>query len=475
VRWTPPQLAFLEDRAKRKLIRLGQQVGGKTTAGLAEVIWRCEGHHPYLGAIPHPVGRPYQAWVVCYSEAQSLQIQAKLAALLPAEVLEYKRKGRLVNEYRGIAAGFRGKYKTVTFPNGATIIFKTTKQGPQALASGTVDCILVDEPTSPECWGEVLGRVRRTGGVILLSLTPYGYPTEFLQAEVAAGMISDHRYDLTAENVTPQGGTGPLCTGEGVPMDEAWIAQQRATTPESIRGVVLDGHWEQRGVARYFSCFDARVGGAHITTGRPQGQVELRLGIDHGDRPGKQIAILLAVEYSSTREDAIYADKRARVWVLDEYTDPTGLASPADDARGILDMLARHGQRWTDLDYVMGDRVHMPGSARQKSNKDLQAQLGRLLSVPREALRPQIYTVKKTRGNLRDYVGSGARWIYQAIASGAFSIHPRCVKTIDALNKWTGPGPDTPEKDPIDALRYGLETVIYGGIKSEAAPEVRMH
>jgi hypothetical protein len=471
VRWTPPQLAFLQDPNKRKLLRLGQQVGGKTTAGLAELIWRCEGEHPHIGPIAHPVGRPYQAWVVCYSDSQSLQIQSKLAALLPSYVLEYKRKGRIVNEYRGVADGFRGKYKSVTFPSGATIIFKTTKQGPQALASGTVDCILVDEPTSPACWGEILGRVRRTGGVILLTLTPYGYPTEFLQAEVSAGNVIDHRYDLTEENVTPLGGTGPLCTGEGVPMDAAWIERQRRETPEAIRGVVLDGHWEQRGVARYFSCFDQRVNGAHISTSVPTGDVELRLGIDHGDRPGKQIVVLLAIQHLETRGD-VYADRRVAVWVLDEYTDPTGLASPADDARGILDMLARHGQTWTDLHYVMGDRVHMPGSARQKSNKDLSAQLSRLLGVPRDSLRPAIYTVKKSRGNLRDYVGTGARWIYQCMAApGGFHVHPRCESVIWALNSWTGPGPDCPEKDPVDALRYGLETLIFGGIKA-GIPEI---
>ena len=121
----------------------------------------------------------------------------------------------------------------------------------------------------------------------------------------------------------------------------------------------------------------------------------------------------------------------------------------------------------------MGDRVHMPGTARQKSNRDLQAQLARLMSVTKDSIRPQIRTVRKSRGNLRDYVGSGARWIFQAMAApNGFTIHPRCQRTIWALNNWTGPGPDCPEKDPVDALRYGLETVIYGGHKPGPAPEV---
>ena len=103
------------------------------------------------------------------------------------------------------------------------------------------------------------------------------------------------------------------------------------------------------------------------------------------------------------------------------------------------------------------------------------AQLAKLLAVPRDGLRPQIYTVKKSRGNLRDYVGTGARWIYQAMASGSFVISPRCKRTIDALNRWAGPGPDCPEKDPVDALRYALETVVFGGVRSGGPPpEIHM-
>lgn len=466
IQWTPPQAAFLQSRARKKLLRLGQQVGGKTTAGLAEIIWRCEGRHPYLGPIEHPRDRPYQAWIVCYSHAQSLQIQAKLAALLPSYVLEYRRRNKLVNEYLGVARGFRGKHTSITFPSGATIVFKTTEQGPQALASGTVDAILVDEPTSEECWVEILGRVRRSGGVVLLTLTPYGRPTDYLQAEVECGNVEDLRFDLTPANVTPVGSPTPLRTGAGELMDAAWIARTRAETPETIRDVVLDGHWERRGAARYFSVFDARSPGDHVSTLAPTGTVELRLGIDHGDRPGKQIAVLVAVQYVEGRADT-YTDRRAVVWVLDEYTDPTGLASPRDDARGILDMLRRHGQQWSDLDVALGDRVHMPGTARQKSNKDLAAQLSKLLGVPADLMRPRIMTVQKNRGNLRDYVGSGSRWLFHAMASpGGFHIHPRCKRTIEALNKWTGPGPDTPEKDPVDALRYALDSVIYGGLRA---------
>jgi len=181
------------------------------------------------------------------------------------------------------------------------------------------------------------------------------------------------------------------------------------------------------------------------------------------------IAVLLAVARVTDDLDGTYADHRARVWVLDEYVDRTGLASPVEDARGILDMLRRHGMEWHQLAHAMGDRVHLSGEARQKSNKDLAAQIARLLTVPRDGLQPPIRIVKKSRGGRRDYVGTGARWIYQAMAApGGWRVHPRCERVIDALNTWTGPGPDCDEKDPIDALRYGLEDLIWGGVKPAA-------
>jgi hypothetical protein len=447
-------------------VKAGAGTQGKTTVGLADTVWRCLGEHPYQTLPPRPKGRGFQAWVVCYSHQQSLQIQAKLWALLPKDRLHP------ATEYKGLAAGFRGKYPSVTFRDvfgkWTTILFKTTKQGPEALASGTVDHVQVDEPTEQNCWQELKGRVRRTAGTIRGTLTPINRDVRYLQEEVEAGLVVRHRYDLTEANATPEGSTRPLTLEDGTPITDAWIAEERKRTPEAVRGVVLDGHWETRGVARYFSPFVADMGikGSHVSTELPQGEVELRLGIDHGDRPGKQIAVLLAVARDTHARDDVYADHRARVWIVDEYTDPTGLASPADDARGILDMLRRHGMEWHHLTHVMGDRVHLPGGARQKSNKDLAAQVGRLLGVPREGLRPQIRTVRKSRGGRRGYVETGARWLYQLmVAPGGLRVHPRCERTIWALNEWTGPGPDCPEKDPIDALRYALEDLVWGGIK----------
>ena len=52
------------------MLRTGNQVYGKTTAALGELIWRCLGTHPYLVTAKPPI----KCWVVCASWPQSLAI-----------------------------------------------------------------------------------------------------------------------------------------------------------------------------------------------------------------------------------------------------------------------------------------------------------------------------------------------------------------------------------------------------------------
>ena len=79
MRWLPGQQAFLSDPSPRKLFRAGNQAMGKTTCGLADVVFRCLGEHPFLD-VPTP---PIEAWVLCASWSQSLAVQTKLWDMLP--------------------------------------------------------------------------------------------------------------------------------------------------------------------------------------------------------------------------------------------------------------------------------------------------------------------------------------------------------------------------------------------------------
>lgn len=453
IQWTPPQWAFLIDTSRYKCLRLSEQLGGKTTAGLAACIDYALGTEKF---VPRAHKGPVTIWIVCHSDRQSVSIQSKLNKLLPWDLVDDSTE--FINE----AKGFRGRNTAIVFKNGSVILFKTTKSGVEALKSGTVHMILMDEPSTEECYQQCKSRLRRTNGFLLCTLTPIHADCSYLKEDVDRGLVSDHCYPLTVENCTPIGSSTPLALEDGTPISEAYIQQLRAETPAHLAATSLDGEWEARGTDRYFDVFvmDPSVPGSHVTPLVPAGvELALHLGVDHGDRPGKQMALLVGIEHVTTTH--------VKVWVLDEYTDPTGEALPEDDARGILDMLGRHRWEWSDLDFAMGDRVHLPGSGRQKSNRDLMVQIGRAMGMPNpNALRPIIRTAKRGEGRGRGSVSIGARWIYHAMVRGSFHVHPRCKRLIAALNEWTGPGPDSEAKDPVDALRYALDPIIYQGRKA---------
>lgn len=391
----------------------------------------------------HPIRHdpPITAWICTFSHQQSLSIQEKLWKLLPKDELADSV------EYLGPARGFRGKNTSVKFANGSVILLKTTMAGPHAVASGTVHAVLVDEPTTEPVYRELRARLRRTRGVLGFTATPINSDCRWLEDEVKAGKINYHRHDLSVENVTPLGDTRPLPCEDGTPMDQAYIDQLVEETPAAIADTALHGHFRSQLIGAWLDCFisDPSIPGSHVSTFLPEGvPLRVHVAIDHGDKPGKQHAVLAYIEET---------EHGPRVYVVDEYTDETGLAIPEDDARGILAMLARHNLHWRDVDFAIGDRTHLPGSGRQKSNRDLMAHVAKALGTPRAALRPEIKTAK--RGWDRVSVQPSARWLYEAMVRGSFFIHPRCERTIEGITIWTGPGHgDNPGKDQVDTLRY---------------------
>jgi hypothetical protein len=444
MRWMPLQWEFLHSAARVKQIRCGNQAQGKSTAALAEVVGRCRGIHPLGEDGPSVHSPPIEAWVICASWAQSIAIQGKLWALLPKDEITED------TEYDPVR-GFRGRHAVVKFRNGSIIRIKTTRQQGLSLAGATIDVALFDEPPeSQRLFVEVLQRLLHRGGVLLLAYTPVNAPTEYLRELVDAGQIEDHWRPLTPESLIPIGCTQPIMGPDGTLRDAAWIESLRSKIPPHEAPVVIDGEWEMRVLDRYFSCF--RNGGpeSHVHARVPTHDVDLVLGIDHGSRPGKQIAVLMLVWALEDGSHSIY--------VLDEYVDHTGTATPADDAKSIVALLARHHFKWSDLKHVYGDRVHLPGRAEQKSNKDLQAQIAKLLKV--KSLEPGIRTAKRGTGRGGGSTQVRARWLFHRMVKDAFAVHPRCERLVQAIESFTLRDDDS--KDPIDAVVYGLDPYTFG-------------
>lgn len=452
MRWLPVQDKYLRSKSKRRLLRTGNQLG-KTTAALADLAWTALGEHPYRSD-----GRkePGEYWVVCASWSQSVAIQNKLYALLPQDRIHG------ATSYDPVA-GFKNKNPAVRVRHSSgewsIIRFKTTQQGTLDLAGATISGALFDEPPSSQgIFSEVLKRVQAKGGWISIVMTPIGAPVEWIKDLVDKGVLEDINTRLTPEALRPLGARIPRRLPDGTLCDAAWIAKITDETPSHEVDVRIHGGWEIRSTERYFSGFRSTGADSHVHDRIPTGNVDLFLGIDHGSKPGKQIALLIA-HWTQTPlgEDE---DPYDAIYVLDEYVDETGGGTPDKDARGILAMLARNHLKWSELDQVFGDRVHLKGRGEQKSNRDLQVAICRARKVASDAIYPAIRTVKRGEGHGKGSLTVGSRWLFtQMIRPGGFGVHPRCTRLIGALDRYTMADDDW--KDPVDALRYGCDDLIF--------------
>jgi hypothetical protein len=449
LRWLPAQHEFLTTDARLKLLRLGNQFGGKTTVGLSEVNFRCTGKHPFIDVTPPPI----EAWIVCASWSQSVAIQRKFWELCDKDELD---PDTVFDPMRG----FRGKNPAVRYKNGSIVRFKTTNQGGLNLAGATIHFVLIDEPTEQRIFEELKKRLLRTNGSMALTLTPINGPTDYLRELAEKGALVDIWHRLEPEQLIPIGAELPMRLPDGTPMDDAWIERIRAETLDLEEPVIVDGEWETRTQGRVFGAFDPRPkGGRHITAVVPDVDLKVCLGVDHGQKDFKQVALLVGVDVSDPQN--------TRVHVLDEYVGE-GNTLPKDDAKAILAMLARWGWRWEHIDHARGDKPYDGAASRRvsirKSNKELMVAIKKQLGLSsRDRLTPYIKQAKTGAGGGRGSIDRGCTWLHRCmLREGGFTVHPRCKRLIESMEKWDYR--DNDYKDPIDALRYATWTyAIQGG------------
>ena len=463
IAWLPLQLRYLRSRSNRRLLRAGNQSLGKTTVALADLYLSAIGEHPYRTNKT----TPGEYWVICASWSQSIAIQGKLHALIAPMRLHAETAFDDMHGFRAKNPAVRVLHKN----GGYSIIrFRTTQQGTLDLAGATIDGALFDEvPSSEAIYSEVCKRTQARGGWVAIAMTPIGAPVDWVRREAEDGRLEDIWAPLSEEGLIPEGATEPRWLPSGEQCTADWIASVEAATPPHEVPVRVHGAWEIRIATRYFATFRSTGPNPHVHDNTPDGDVRLYLGIDHGDRPGKQIALLCALWGNVGGTPSVY--------VLDEYSDDVGTANPADDARGILAMLQRNDFAWSDLEGAYGDRIHMPGMGGQKSNKDLFAQVARELGKTSGQVYPIIKTVKRGTGRGPGSVEVGLRWIFHAITANRLHIHPRCKRLIDALDKFVGPvaaNHDEREghKDPVDALRYALDPFIFAKMQTAGTSTV---
>ena len=446
IRWTPPQDAVHRLDYPRKLLRSGNQYG-KTTAALAEVIWRCTGTHPHYPTRAPPI----ECWVVCTSWQQAVAIMLKFHELCPADLIDHR-----ASSHYTIRNGYGKDNPTIIFQCGSVLRFRTTNQGAVALQGATVDYVLIDEPTSLDIYRELDRRLVRTGGALCLSLTPVNRDCSWLWEMVEAGVIREVHAKLTVENLTPAGALEPLRLADGTLMDEAWIAEQWRITPPVFAPVVLDGAWETRPEGVFFKCFDRNVHMNAATALDPdRGPLKWVMGIDYAaaDRDFGQTAVLIQVQRQADGKGR----SREAMIVHDAVVMP-GVSTNRQFAGEVMRMLDRSGLRWRDLYQVHGDNPVQSRWA-TKSNIETMRAVSREVGVAYSSLQPRIRSAKEGRLSA-GMVDAGCRYLYEHIAEGLVMVHPRAASIAEAFETWDY-SKDHPAKDRLDAVRYALKSYIF--------------
>ena len=395
---------------------------------------------------------------MCAESSQSIAIQRKMWELCDPDEVHPDCE---FDEVRG----FRGRQPVLRLKNGSICRFKTTGQRTITLAGATLDGVLFDEPpTSLRLYVEVTKRVMNRGGLVLLSMTPVNAgPLGWLEELVENGTVEDHHARLTPEALIPVGESQPITLADGAPCNREWVDRVIRETPEYEREIVCHGEWENRAVDRVFTAFNEGM----VSTEQPQGLVEVRVGIDYGSKIGKQYALVMFLR----------PGLRDEIWCWDE-TPQSENSDIMADAESIVAALDRSGMSWMDVDMATGDRAYERGASR-KNNEALHRAICRLLGKNARKV-PWIRTAKRTKDTGRRSVDSGIRYLHQAMVAGRFHVHPRCVRLIEALEKWdgrqqqsrsTGQGlfVDTQYKDPIDAMRYGVEDRVFAPARERLA------
>jgi phage terminase large subunit-like protein len=409
----PPHLAFLEDPARFRLLRAPSQ-SGKTLVAAYETVNRCLGRHPHQRTQSPPI----EVRVLCHSFRQSVVVQAKVHAFLTPQMLS---RDCSFHPVRGF------KHNTVSFNNGSRIVFVTAEQDRLALASATLDVVWVDEPPTETAYAESASRLVQTGGSMYLTLTPVGRPVAWLKDEVTRGVLSETHFSLSVQ----------ACPW----MSEAQVEEAINVCLPSQRSQVIGGAWEADSLDRYFASWDPSM----VSEDMPTGEVEIGLGIDHGEDAGKECALLIAVERSDRQHP--------RIWFLDEYVSPghTGIDA---DAMAILDMIERAGLQPEAVDVAVGDHNSAGKSqAGYGINALMTESLARQCGRPESSPPFRIGPARKGPGS----VIYTSRLLHAAMVKGDLKVHPRCKNLVNGFRHWRGPGGDSANRElthALDAARY---------------------
>jgi len=443
MRWTDAQHDFLRSTADIALFSGANQVG-KTIIIAADIAMFLEGRHPYDQTHAPPV----KVLFAGHTWAEMAGTLEKLWGMID------KRRFKETIRFEG--GSLKGQkiavYDVISGPGkGSQLIIATYAQGAKRISGMTIHRLLGDEPLTKHFFGEAVPRLLRFGGHMRIGLTPtldtYA-ALDWLWKLVDDGVIEEHRVELTVANVTPRGGL----------VETPWIS---AGDIELFESRCLPAEVEMRMGRSRYAVAGARVIGrfspANISEELPPGGARVTVSLDHSKRPGREVATILV--------DAKVKGAH-RVWVT-SVAATAKHGTPVEFARAIQTALRDDlGITVADVDYWIGDRAAVSGTGRWDNQTVIDA-FREILGDPLPEHLLAMETPYKYQGSATD----GWRLINAMCAEGHILIHPRCTTLINSLRVWEGLA-SAPEKDVLDALRYGIVLAIKSEYTKQR-PEVR--
>ena len=413
---SPPQGMFHKSRARKRIFRAANKVG-KSISGAAEAWWHLLGCHPWRDTQEGTTG------LVLVPDLQSgwLTISRCLKELEPEGVLH---EACYFVDGVGYLYRSRKQLKINDEHGGAILIGKGCEQPTISLEGIRAQWAWVDEPPKRGHWDALRSRVSMDQGPLWVTLTPVGRPVEWLR-DIVEGDGKDAPLEPDWDQVVAE-----LNYANAPHRDPASIDIQIAETPEWERDQRIMAKWEGVATGRRIPGFtdvcipqDAEI---------PE-MVAMGIGIDHGERPGSAVAVLVG-----WTGDAL--------WVLDEWQSNTHTSIPSE-VSDLLEMIRGWGLEPIHITTWVGDVNSAGIAASGGSVNDLLAD-----EMKRQCgHRPSIQKPHKNRGSIM----SRAFMLSSAFQQATAHVLPGCGSLIRSLRYWEGKDDDL--KHTIDALGYVAE------------------
>lgn len=431
---SPGQERFHAKRSQYRALRAANQCG-KTVAGAAEAWAHSLGCHPFRPTMPVPT----EGWIVMPDlDNDWPKISAALRLLEPPGVLAAGCRYDPATGYT-----YRSK-RMVMLANGSQMVPKSGTQQILALAGRSIDWLWIDEPPKKSHWGEAIARVSVKEAPVWLTFTPIGRPLGWLRTLMEGD-------DETETPPNPAWANAQvvieLSYANAPHRTRASIDTQIANCDPWEVGQRIRGEWDGLTPGRKFANFTEAC--ILDPDDLPEEYDELRLGIDHGEGAGKQVAYLEGVRFQ-------------KYYLIGEYVGKAH-STPHEDGEGIYTMLRSCGASVFDIARAFGD-INSAGKlgAGGKMNEFLE----RAITAAAKLSKPPFAIERPAKG--AGSVAAGEKAMGHAMKEGRWFVSSKCTAFIHSAKHYTGREKDL--KDPIDGARYGVADLLLAGGSLPTSP-----